>query len=94
MKLLQHLFRRKTSTPWLQGEYRVRFALYSTDGKRCAEMRERADGSVHYAERVWVEGTTFRDRMPGKECGPFENHDAAEAAAASSPWFVGEEDLS
>ena len=82
----RRLFSRKigaTSYP----EYEVAFSLYSADGKRSAEVRIRRDGKAYFVDRVWVEGTTFRDLSPGEEIGPYETPEAAEAAAVSRPWF-------
>jgi hypothetical protein len=81
------LFSRKTGMSSDGPGYRVAFCLYSADGKRSVEVRERRDGRVYFVERVWVDGTTFKDRSPGEEIGPYETLEAAEAAAASSPWF-------
>jgi hypothetical protein len=67
-------------------EYRVAFCLYSADGKRSVEVRERSDGRAYFVERVWIEGTTFRD-LSGDEIGPYETPEAAELAAISRPWF-------
>jgi len=68
-------------------EYRVAFSLYSKDGKRCSEVRERRNGTAYFVDRVWIEGTTFKDRGQGEEIGPYESPEAAEAAAVSRPWF-------
>jgi hypothetical protein len=81
------LFSRKTGMPSEYPEYRVAFCLYSADGKRSVEVRERRDGRAYFIERVWVEGTTFGDRRPGEEIGPYETPEAAEVAAVSRPWF-------
>jgi hypothetical protein len=63
------------------------FCLYSVDGKRSVEVRERSDGRAYFVERAWVEGTTFRDLNPGEEIGPYETPEAAELTAISRPWF-------
>jgi hypothetical protein len=70
-------------------EYRVAFRLYSQDGKREIEVRERRDGRAYFVEREWVEGTTFKDRGSGEEIGPYQSPEAAEAAAIARPWFSG-----
>jgi hypothetical protein len=75
--------------PSVGPESRVAFCLYSVDGKRGVEVRERSDGRAFFVEQVWVEGTTFKDRSPGEEIGPYETLEAAEAAAVSRPWFSG-----
>jgi hypothetical protein len=83
-----HRFFRPNSGPPSEGlEYRVAFSLYSADGKRCAEIRERRDGTAYFVDREWVEGTTFRDVGHGEEIGPYHSIAAAEAAAVSRPWF-------
>jgi hypothetical protein len=83
-------FRR--SAPSNSPEYRVAFCLYSPDGKRCSEVRERRDGTTYFVDRVWVEGTTFKDRGRGEEVGPYQSLRAAEAAVVSRPWFNRSED--
>lgn len=84
------LFRR--AAPSNSIEYGVAFCLYSADGKRCSEVRERRDGAVYFVDRVSVEGTTFKDRGRGGEIGPYQSLKAAEAAAVSRPWFHQGED--
>ena len=79
------IFRRATSSNSL--EYRVAFCLYSKDGKRCSEVRERRDGTAYYIDKVWVEGTTFKNREAGEEVGPYPSPEAAEVAAVARPWF-------
>jgi hypothetical protein len=83
MEWWRRLFSRRAGK---RPEYRVAFCLYTADGKRSVEVRERRDGGAYYVERVWVEGTTFRDRT-GEEIGPYETPEAAEAAAVSRGWF-------
>ena len=90
MALWHRFFRRATPSNSL--EYRVAFCLYSQDGKRCSEVRERRDGATYFVDRVWVEGTTFKDRGRGEEVGPYQSLEAAEAAAVSRPWFHRGED--
>jgi hypothetical protein len=68
-------------------DYRVAFCLYTKDGKRSVEVRERRDGRTYFVEREWIEGTTFKDLNPGEEIGPYDSPEAAEAAAISRPWF-------
>jgi len=86
-----HRFFRRAA-PSNSPEYRVAFCLYSPDGKRCSEVRERRDGATYFVDRVWVEGTTFKDRGRGEEVGPYQSLKAAEAAAVSRPWFHRGED--
>ncbi|HEU5275361.1 MAG TPA: hypothetical protein VFU97_16980 [Xanthobacteraceae bacterium] len=83
------LFSRTTPAPSRRVEYRVAFCLYSKDGKRQVEVRERRDGRAYFVERELVEGTTFKDRGRGEEIGPYETPEAAEAAAIARPWFFG-----
>jgi hypothetical protein len=84
------LFSRNGGTPPDEHDYyTIAFHLYSVDGKRGIEVRQRRDGQVYFIEQAWVHGTTFEDRSPGKEEGPYETLEAAEAAAVSSPWFSG-----
>lgn len=84
------LFRRAAPSDSL--EYRVAFSLYSKDGMRCSEVRERRDGTAYYIDKVWVEGTTFKNRGKGEEIGPYQSPEAAEAAAIARPWFNHGED--
>jgi hypothetical protein len=85
-----HRFFRPKSEPPSEGvKYRVAFCLYSADGKRCAEVRERPDGTAYFVDREWVDGTIFRDVGCGEEVGPYDSIEAAEAAAVSRPWFNG-----
>jgi hypothetical protein len=67
--------------------YRVAFNLYSRDGKRGAEVRERRDGSWYFVDQEWVQGTTFKYRAMAEEIGPFESSSAAEAAVVVRHWF-------
>jgi hypothetical protein len=84
-----HRFIRRPDRVLAGGVYRIPFRLYSKDGKRGVEVRERDDGTAYFVEQEWVEGTTFKYRRPGKEIGPFESTAAAEAAAIATPWFNG-----
>ncbi|MGY4496565.1 hypothetical protein ACVWYH_000492 [Bradyrhizobium sp. GM24.11] len=83
----QRLFPRSAVMLSEAPEYRVAFCLYSADGKRSVEVRERSDGRAYFIERAWVEGTTFRDLNTGDEIGPYETPEATELAAISRPWF-------
>jgi hypothetical protein len=86
-----HRFFRPKSKPASENlEYRVAFYVYSSDGKRGAEIRERRVGTAYFVDREWVEGTTFRDVGHGEEIGPYHSTKAAEAAAVSRPWFNGD----
>ena len=73
--------------------HRVAFNLYSRDGKRGVEVRERRDGSWYFVDQEWVQGTTFKYRGVAEENGPFETSDAAEAAAVVRHWFNHGDDL-
>jgi hypothetical protein len=67
-----HRFFRRAA-PSNSPEYRVAFCLYSPDGKRCSEVRERRDGTTYFVDRVWVEGTTFKDRGAAKKSAPISH---------------------
>ena len=83
-----HRFFRPKSGPLSEDlGYRVAFSLYNRNGTRCAEVRERRDGTAYFVDREHVEGTTFRDVGAGEEIGPYHSIEAAEAAAVSRPWF-------
>lgn len=71
-------------------EYRVAFHLYTADGRRGIEVRERRDGQAYFIEREWVEGTTWKDREGQNEVGPYKSPKEAEAAAIVTAWFSGE----
>lgn len=82
------LFSRKAREP-----YREAFRLYSADGRRAVEVRERCGGQAYYVDRIWPEGSRFSKLRSGEEIGPFESVGTAEAAAVSRPWFRGKPDL-
>ena len=85
------LFSPKAGAPSESSDYKVPFRLYSADGKRGVEVRERRNGRAYFVEQEWVEGTTFKNRGRGEEIGPYETPEAAEAAAVARPWFSGRE---
>jgi hypothetical protein len=70
-------------------EYRIAFTLYSTDGKRAANVLEFNNGETYLDEQEWVEGTTFKNRHSGRLVGPFTSPAAAESFIAGAPWFRG-----
>jgi len=72
-------------------KYRVAFHLYTADGSRGIEVRERRNGQAYFIELEWVAGTTWKDREGCAEVGPYESTEAAEAAAIRTAWFIGKE---
>lgn len=82
------LGRRKASIDGL--EYRVEGILYSSDGKRAAEVREFANGEAYLLESEWVEGTTFQSRHSGRLVGPFPSPEQAEEFIVATSWFNGQ----
>ncbi len=72
--------------------YSIAFCLYTFDGKRGAEVRERMDGQAYFVELEWVEGTIFKAREPKEEIGPYKTLEEAEIAAVNRPWFLNRED--
>ena len=76
----------------LQGqEYRSVFILYSSDGKRAANILELQNGETYLDEQEWVEGTTFKNRHSGKLVGPFASPEVAEKFIVATPWFRGDQ---
>ena len=71
-------------------EYRVGSTLYSSDGKRAAEVREFSNGEIYLLESEWVEGTTFQPSHSGKLVGPFPSPEHAERFIVTTSWFNGQ----
>jgi len=70
--------------------YRSERSLYSSDGKRAAEILEFDNREIYIRESEWVEGTTFQDRHSGNVVGPFASPDDAERFIVATSWFRGE----
>jgi hypothetical protein len=71
--------------------YRVTSTLFSSDGKRAAEIREFDNGETYLLESDWVEETTFAARHGGKLVGPFASPEDAERFIVATAWFNGTE---
>lgn len=77
----------------LQGqEYRSAFTLYSTDGKRAADVLEFRNGGTYLDEQEWLEGTTFKNRHAGNLVGPFASPEDARDFIVVTSWFRGDEE--
>jgi hypothetical protein len=72
-------------------EYRIASTLYSSDGKRSAELREFVNGETYLLESEWLEGATFEPRHSGRLVGPFQSPQQAERFIVATPWFTGEQ---
>jgi hypothetical protein len=83
--------REQPAEPPLAGQaYTLAFALYSSDGKRRAEVLEFGNGKTYLAEAELVEGTTFEPRHGGRLVGPFASPQEAEAFIVATTWFCGQ----
>ncbi|MBE1159911.1 hypothetical protein [Dyella acidiphila] len=79
--------------PSLEGkEYRSAFTLYSSDGKRAAEVLEFRHGETYLDEREWLDGTTFKNRHSGSLVGPFASPEDARKFIVDTCWFRGTQD--
>lgn len=87
----QRLFARRDAS--IAGmEYRVGSTLYSSDGKRAAEVREFSNGETYLLESELVEGAAFQPRHSGALIGPFPSPEQAERFIVATSWFIGESD--
>ena len=86
----KRLFRKAPQSPLYGMQYRTDCTLYSSDGKRAAEVLEFANGETYLRESDWVEGTTFQERHSGNLVGPFDSPKDAERFIVATPWFSGE----
>jgi hypothetical protein len=85
----QRLFARRAAS--IDGmEYRIESTLYSSDGKRAAELREFANGETYLLESESVEGDDFQPRHSGALVGPFASPELAERFITATAWFTGE----
>ncbi|MGK2911493.1 MAG: hypothetical protein ACSLE1_17075 [Sphingobium sp.] len=88
-KWWKRLFRRKPHHLLDGAMYRVTYTLYSSDGKRAAEIREFDNGETYLLESDWVEETTFKERNDGVLVGPFASPKHAERFILATQWFNG-----
>jgi hypothetical protein len=85
----KRLFGRTTDKPLDGTMYRVATTLYSSDGKRSAEVRVFTNGETYLLESEWAEGTIFRERHEGRMVGPFPSSKHAEQFIIATSWFNG-----
>jgi hypothetical protein len=85
----KRLLRRVTDKSLDGATYRVTSTLYSSDGKRAAEIREFDNGETYLLESDWVEDTTFNARHGGRLVGPFASPKDAERFIVATRWFNG-----
>jgi len=88
-KRIPNVERQMNKSPIQGKKYRNVSALYSVDGKRSAELLEFSNGEIYLDERVWVEGTTFKNRHSGQLVGPFASPQDAEQFILATSWFRG-----
>ena len=72
-------------------ECRVASSLYSSDGKRRADVLEFRHGKTYLQEYEQVEDRTFKDRHSGSPVGPFSSPAAAEKFIVATAWFSGKD---
>ena len=90
MNWWKRLLGREPASPLHGIEFQSECTLYSSDGKRAAEVLAFANGETYLRESEWVEGTTFQDRHSGRLVGPFASPAAAEQFIVATTWFNGE----
>ena len=89
MKFWKQLFT-KTPPSSLQGmEFYSNFTLYSSDGKRAAEVLTFMNGETYLRESEATEGQTFVGRHNGNLVGPFVTPVDAERFIVATTWFKG-----
>ena len=89
MTLWKRWFRQERHNALDGAMYRVTSTLYSSDGKRSAEIREFDNGETYLLESDWVEATTFKERHEGRLVGPFASPEHAERFIVATTWFNG-----
>jgi len=88
----KRLFRKAPKSPIAGMLHRSECILYSSDGKRAAEILEFANGEIYIRESELAEGATFQDRHSGNVVGPFASPDDAEQFIVTTSWFAGRAD--
>ena len=85
----KRLFRRITRKSLHGAMYRVTSTIYSSDGKRAAEILQFDNGETYLLDSDWVEDDVFRKRHGASLVGPFASPKHAEHFIVATAWFNG-----